>query len=107
VHAVTLGIEGRHYSGHDGVREWMRDIRDRFGAKTRADAVTPLGDDAVMVSGTLFIEDGFGGDPEEQRFAMVVHLRDDKARWVGTFFSVTDAKAAYETGVTGPDPGNN
>jgi hypothetical protein len=104
VHAVTLGIEGRHYQGHDGVREWMRDIRNRFGARTVADAVTDLGDDAVMVRGTLFIDDGFGGE-EEQRFAMVVHLRGDKARWIGTFFSPADAKAAYEAGLTGPGPG--
>ena len=102
--AVTLGIEGRHYRGHDGLRQWMRDIRDRFGARTQADAVDLLGDDAVMIRGTLFIDDGFGG-LQEQRFAMVVHLRDDKAVWIGTFFSPADAKAAYENGLTGPRPG--
>ncbi len=104
VHAVTLGIEGRHYKGHEGVRQWMRDIRDRFGARTVAEAVDPLGDDAVMIRGTLVIGDGFGGE-DEQRFAMVVHLRHDKALWIGTFFSAADAKAAYEAGVTGPAAG--
>jgi hypothetical protein len=104
VHAVTLGIEGRHYVGHDGLRQWMRDIRDRFGARTRAESVAPLADDALMMRGTLFMDDGYGG-VEEQRYAMLVHLRDDKARWIGTFFSVADAKAAYESGVTGPNPG--
>ena len=105
VHAVTLGIEGRHYTGHEGVRQWMRDIRDRFGAKTVVEAATPLADDVVMLRGTLYIDSDFSGEPEEQRFAMVVHLRDDKARWIGTFFSAADAKAAYEAGVTGPAPG--
>jgi ketosteroid isomerase-like protein len=105
VNAVTLGIEGRHYHGHDGLRQWMRDIRDRFGARTRAEAVIPLGDDAVMVRGTLQIADAFGGPDEEQHFAMVVHLRDGKARWIGTFFASADAKAAYEAGVTGTGPG--
>ena len=105
VHAVTLGIEGRHYEGHDGVRQWMRDIRDRFGARTEAESVTPLSDDAVMVRGTLYIDSDFG-EAEEQHFAMVVHLRDDKARWIGTFFSAADAKAAYDAGVTGPAPGS-
>jgi ketosteroid isomerase-like protein len=105
VHAVTLGIEGRHYQGHDGLRQWMRDIRNRFGARTQAEAVVPLGEDAVMVRGTLFISDGFGGEDEQQRFAMVVHLRDGKAIWIGTFFSSADAKAAYESGVTGQGAG--
>jgi hypothetical protein len=36
---------------------------------------------------------------------MVVHLRDGKAIWIGTFFSSADAKAAYESGVTGQGPG--
>lgn len=104
VHAVTLGIEGRHYTGHDGLRQWMRDVRDRFGARSRAESVELLGEDAVMVRGTIFIAGDFGGE-EEQRFAMVVHLKGDKARWIGTFFSAADAKAAYKTGVTGPSPG--
>jgi hypothetical protein len=34
-----------------------------------------------------------------------VHLKGGKARWIGTFFSAADAKAAYESGVTGPSPG--
>ena len=104
VHAVTLGIEGRHYRGHDGIREWIRDIRERFEARSEFQAIDPLGEDAVIVRGTLFIADGFGGE-EEQRFALVVHIEDDKARWIGTFFSAADAKAAYESGVTGPEPG--
>jgi hypothetical protein len=104
VHAVTLGIEGRHYEGHVGLRQWMRDIGERYRARSEADSVEQLGDDAVMVLGTLFIDDGFGGE-QEQRFAMVVHLKGDKARWIGTFFSGSDARSAYENGVTGPGPG--
>ena len=87
VHAVTLGIDGRHYVGHEGLKQWMRDIRDRFDAYSTAESIEPLGDEDTQV------------------FAMVVHLRDDKASWIGTFFSAADAKAAYNTGVTGPQPG--
>jgi hypothetical protein len=104
VNAVTLGIEGRLYKGHEGLRQWMRDIRERFGARSESRTIEPLGDDAVLMCGSLYVEDDFGGE-EEQRFAMVVHLRGDKARWIGTFFSRADAKAAYESGVTGPGPG--
>jgi hypothetical protein len=104
VNAVTLGIEGRHYVGHDGLRQWMRDIRDRFHARSRAEAVEPLAEDVVMLRGRLFMRSEFGGE-EEQAFAMVVHLKDDRARWIGTFFSAADAKAAFDRGVTGPEPG--
>jgi hypothetical protein len=104
VHAVTLGIEGRHYVGQEGLRQWMRDIRDRFHARSKAESIEPLGDDAVIVRGRLFMKSEFGGE-EEQAFAMVVHLLDGKAHWIGTFFSAADAKAAYESGVTGPPPG--
>ncbi|HEX4719492.1 MAG TPA: hypothetical protein VH300_13245 [Thermoleophilaceae bacterium] len=104
VHAVTLGIEGRHYEGYEGLRSWMREIGERFGAHSRADEILPLADDAVMIRGTLFVPDGYGGE-EQQRFVMVVHLREGKARWIGTFFSVADAKQAFESGVTGPAAG--
>jgi SnoaL-like domain len=104
VHAVTLGIEGRHYHGHDGLRQWMRDIRDRFHARSHAEQLEPLGDDAIMILGTLIMDDGYGGE-DRQRFAMVVHLRDGKAHWIGTFFSAADAKAAYASGVTGARAG--
>jgi hypothetical protein len=105
VHAVTLGIKGRHYTGHDGLRQWMRDLRDRFNARSRADAIDPIADDAIVMRGTVFVDDGYGGE-EEQRFVMLIHLTPGgKARWIGTFFSAADAKRAYESGVTGPGPG--
>jgi hypothetical protein len=105
VHAVTLGIDGRHYVGPDGLRQWMRDIRDRFHARSRTEAIEPLSDDAVLMRGRLFMRSELGDDEDEQPFALVVHLENDKARWVGTFFSPSDAKAAWQSGVTGPQPG--
>jgi hypothetical protein len=104
VHAVTLGIEGRHYTGHNGLREWMREIGERFRAHSRMDEIERLADDAVLLCGTLYVPDDFGGE-QAQRFAMVVHLRSDKALWIGTFFSAGDARAAFKSGVTGPVPG--
>ena len=104
VHAVTLGIEGRHYQGYDALRSWMREIGERFKAHSRMDEIVALADDAVMLRGTLYVPDAYGGE-EQQPFAMVVHLRDGKARWIGTFFSAGDAKQAFESGVTGPSAG--
>lgn len=102
--AVTLGIEGRRYVGHEGVRQWMRDIAERFSARTVADTLTQLADDALMMSGSLWIDDGYGGE-REQKYAMVVHLRADRAIWIGTFVSTGDARAAFEGGLTGPRAG--
>jgi hypothetical protein len=82
----------------------MRDLRERYNARSRADSIEAVGDDAVLIRGVIFIADDYGGE-EEQRFAMLVHLEDHKARWIGTFFSGTDARSAYESGVTGPGPG--
>jgi hypothetical protein len=104
VHAVTLGIGARHYQGHEGLRQWMRDIRDRFNAVSQAESIETLADDVVMVRGTLYMRDEFGNE-DQQVFAMIVHLNDDKAAWIGTFFSASDARAAYESGVTGPESG--
>lgn len=104
VFAAALGIEGRVYMGHEGLRQWMRDVRDRFRARSRSDSITWLGDDALMIRGMLFMSDDLGDD-REQPFAMIVHLRDDKACWIGTFFSADEARSAYERGVTGPHSG--
>jgi hypothetical protein len=105
VHAVTLGIDGRHYVGHEGLRQWMRDVRERFHSRSRVESLEPLADDTVMIRGRLFMRNEFGDGEDEQPFAMVVHLENDKARWIGTFFSPADAKAAWQSGVTGPQPG--
>jgi ketosteroid isomerase-like protein len=99
--AVTLGTETRTYNGHDGMRQWMRDIDERFQARTTTASLTPLADDVVLIGGMLVVDDGFGGE-EEQPFGIVVHLRDDRALWMGTFFSTADAKAAFDAGLTGP-----
>jgi hypothetical protein len=104
VHAVTLGIEGRHYTGHEGVRQWMRDVRDRFHARSEPKSIEVLSDDVVLMSGVLFMQNDLGGE-DQQKFGMVIHLRDDKARWIGTFFTPEEAKTAWHAGVTGPRPG--
>jgi hypothetical protein len=104
VFAAALGTEGRVYMGHDGLRRWMREVRERFHARSRSDSITWLGDDALMIQGLLFMSDEIGDD-REQPFAMVVHLRRDKASWIGTFFSADEARSAYERGVTGPHSG--
>jgi hypothetical protein len=104
VDAVTLGIEPRHYSGHDGIRQWQSDVRERFNARTRAERIERLGDDAVLITGTLSVKQELTGEVEQQPFALVVHVEDDQARWIGTFMSVEDARTAFNTGVTGPRP---
>src|SRR3954454_21744816 len=78
IHSVTLGIEGRLYTGHEGLRQWMRDIRDRYSAHSRAEEIEALADDALMVCGTMFQGVAFLVQ-EEQHDAMGEDVRDDKA----------------------------
>jgi ketosteroid isomerase-like protein len=105
VNAATLGVEARHYEGHDGVRDWLKEVRHRFHAQTRATEVQAIDDEAALVSGVLHIEDVKSGQLVDQAFAILAHLRDDKAVWLATFITPEAAREAYKLGVTGPREG--
>lgn len=105
VTAVTLSAEPRRYVGCDGVRQWMADVRGRFQAKTRVEQVEQVDEGAAIMSGTLLVDSDTSGSVAEQPFAVLVHLRDDKASWIGTFITADAAREAYELGVTGPRAG--
>jgi ketosteroid isomerase-like protein len=105
VTAVTLSAEPRRYSGLDGVRQWVNEVRERFQAETRFESIQPIDEGAAIMSGTLFIDSDTSGDVAEQPFAILVHLRDDRATWIGTFITPQAAREAYDLGVTGPRAG--
>jgi ketosteroid isomerase-like protein len=105
VHAVTLSAEGRLYNGHEGIRKWLSEVRGRFHADTRVEKAELVDDGALIMSGTLFVSAEARGGAAEQPFALLLHLRDDKASWIGTFITPEAALEAYKLGVTGPRAG--
>ncbi len=98
VNAVVLGIEPRRYEGRDGVREWIRDVRQQFHAESRVERITELDDDAIIAEGTLAIADSFD-QPREQNFALLIRLRGELAVWIGTFLTVDEARDGYARGI--------
>ena len=98
INAVVLGIDPRRYAGHDGVREWLLDVRHRFHADSRAERITALDDNAMIVEGTLVVADSFDR-PREQSFALLVRLRGELAEWIGTFVTADEARDAFARGI--------
>jgi ketosteroid isomerase-like protein len=99
VHAVTLSVEGRLYRGHEGIRDWLRDVRQRFRARSEAESIAHVDDDTLIMAGTLYLRSDMGADMVEQSFAMLMKVRDDKARWIGTFANEPEAREALQRGV--------
>jgi ketosteroid isomerase-like protein len=106
VNAATLGVEARHYKGHDGMREWLEEVRHRFHAETKVTEVQTIEGEAAIVCGVLHVEDEKSGQRVDQGFAILAHLGDDdKATWLATFITPEEAREAYKLGVTGPQDG--
>jgi ketosteroid isomerase-like protein len=100
VTAVTAAIEPRHYQGTDAAVQWLVELLQRLQARWTATKVTVLADDALVTEGTLEFEEPMANTgAEEQSFAILMRLRDDKLRWIGTFVTLEAAREAYELGV--------
>jgi ketosteroid isomerase-like protein len=96
VHAVSLSARARLYVGHEGIREWLRDVRERFRARSHADSLTALDDETLVMEGTLYVRSEVSREPIEQSFAMLFQLRDEKAAWIGTFVNAAEARDAWQ-----------
>lgn len=103
--AVTLSVDARQYKGYDGIHEWLHDVRQRFRARSEATSLEWLGDDALIMSGTLYLRSELGAELVEQSFAMLMRLKHDRARWIGTFANADEARDAWERGIAGGEPG--
>ena len=97
--AVTAAIEPRHYTGKDAAVEWLTVLQERIRADWIAIALTQIADDAVIFEGGLTFVDETTTGAEAQTFAILMRLRDDKVRWIGTFMNAQAAREAYELGV--------
>src|SRR5204862_4925615 len=60
--AVTLSVDARSYQGYDGIREWLHDVRQHFRARSEADRLEMLTDDALIMSGTLYLRSELGAE---------------------------------------------
>ena len=101
VTAVTAAIEPRHYSGRDAAVQWLTELRQRLKADWSATKLTRLADDALIVEGELRFVDPSTTGAETQSFAVLMHLRDDAIRWIGTFNTFDAATEAWELGASG------
>jgi ketosteroid isomerase-like protein len=103
--AVTLSARARQYQGHDGIRAWLHDVRERFRARSFADSLERLDDDSLVMSGVLYLRSETGSELIEQSFAMLFKLRDEKAAWIATFVNADEARDAWKRGIAGPAAG--
>jgi ketosteroid isomerase-like protein len=99
VTAVTATIEPRHYAGRDAAVSWLSELRDRLRADWSATKLTRLTDDAIVVEGELCFGDPGTTGAERQSYAVLMRLREDKVRWIGTFVTLQAAREAWERGI--------
>jgi ketosteroid isomerase-like protein len=88
-------LDGTRYHGHDGVREWMEDMkRDWTTYETKPEHFRDLGDDRVLALGTWHAR-GRGGEVplDFPQAAWLLQYRKGKLARVQTF---TDREKALE-----------
>lgn len=99
VTAVTASIEPRHYAGPDAAVRWLSELRERLRAEWSATKLTRLADDAIVVEGELRFGDPAVTGAERQSYAVLMRLRADEVRWIGTFVTFEAATEAWERGI--------
>ncbi len=90
--SLVAEIDGRHYKGHEGVREWWDSVAVAMGG-LRFEPVEvhdhgPSGYVELSVTATI------SGVVVTQRMWQAVRLRDGRAIWWATFRSEAEAREA-------------
>lgn len=104
VTAVTAAIEPRHYRGADAAVQWLVELREKLQADWVATKLTTLADDALVTEGELRFHEGTGTGADSGSFAILMRLRGDKIRWIGTFVTLGAAREAWELGIGAEEP---
>ena len=99
VTAVTAAIEPRHYTGKDAAVEWLVELEERLGGDWSAVAVTRLDEASSVTEGELRFQEPTTTGAESQTFAILMRVRGDQIRWIGTFINLQAAREAWELGV--------
>jgi hypothetical protein len=99
VTAVTAAIEPRFYTGRDAAVQWLTELRERIQADWSATKLTMLADDALVVEGEVRFVEPITTGADRQSFAILMWLREEKLRWIGTFMTFEAAREAWERGI--------
>jgi hypothetical protein len=99
VTAVTAAIEPRFYTGRDAAVQWLTELRERIQANWSATKLTMLADDALVVEGEVRFVEPITTGADRQSFAILMWLREEKLRWIGTFMTFEAAREAWERGI--------
>jgi ketosteroid isomerase-like protein len=88
-------MEGTRYHGHDGVRQWIEDVKRGWAVwEVRRDEFLDLGDDRVLALGSWHAQSRHGDAPLDiPQAAWLLNLRDGKICRLETF---TERRKALE-----------
>jgi ketosteroid isomerase-like protein len=92
---MSASLEGTRYRGHDGVRQWLEDMkRDWSTYETRPERFLDLGDDRILILG-MWRARGRGGDVllDFPQASWLVQIRKGRLVLLHTF---TDREKARE-----------
>jgi ketosteroid isomerase-like protein len=92
VHSVFAAPGGADYHGHDGVRRWLQDLEETWGAEFRVEpeAFFDLGDDTLMFS-VLHGRGQQTGVDVPMANAQVARLRDGLIAYLKVYIHREDA----------------
>jgi ketosteroid isomerase-like protein len=74
-------VEGGGYRGVSGFKRWLASWNEMFGEDwvARVEEVEPVGDEHVLVTSSMKARGAAGGVPIDQRFWVVMTVRDGRA----------------------------
>jgi hypothetical protein len=85
-------IEGRSYKGHDGIREWWKNVIKSLGGVSLELAEVHDFDDHGYVKMIATVKEGDVELPQE--IYQAIRIEDGKAVWWGVFASEKEARKA-------------
>jgi ketosteroid isomerase-like protein len=73
-------VEGGSYHGAQGFREWLASWREMFGEawESSVEQAQAIDDEPVLVTGWIKVRGLGGGVPVEQRFWVLMRVREGK-----------------------------
>src|SRR5215212_1959460 len=96
LHPPLGPVEGRAYSGHDGVRHWMRDVEESSDeARLEADQLTDI-DSRVLMLGRFVIHGRTSEANLASDFGLVCEVADGRITLWRGFLSHVEAIRAAE-----------